>query len=212
MHRVLVVVVALAGAGLLGSCSSPQPPVARYDKDGNFINPFPEGTYEHFTADPKYPKTYTVWRNQAVLDRTDGSNARLVISLAKQRALLMNGDDVALDYPVSTGRKSHPTPPGTYQILEKVAEKSSNVYGKIYDAEGKVVNEDADLRTDAVPEGGKFVGAPMSYWMRLTWDGIGHHIGVVPRYPASHACIRGPRKIMPIVFSKVKVGTPVVLE
>jgi hypothetical protein len=170
------------------------------------------GTYENFTADPSYPKTYNVWRNTEVLDRTDGTNARLIISLSKQRGILMNGDQVAMDYPVSTGRKSHPTPAGKYTVLEKITAKASNTYGKIYDAEGNLINGDADLRIDPVPEGGKFAGAPMPYWMRLTWDGIGHHIGVVPRYPASHACIRGPRSIMPIVFSKVKIGTPVSLE
>jgi hypothetical protein len=65
-----------------------------------------------------------------------------------------------------------------------------------------------------VPEGGKFVGAPMRYWMRLTWDGVGHHIGPLPRSrrAASHACIRGPSAIMPIIYGKVKIGTPVTVE
>jgi hypothetical protein len=52
----------------------------------------------------------------------------------------------------------------------------------------------------------------MRYWMRLTHDGVGHHIGPVKRYRASHACIRGPSATMPIVFSKVKEGTRFVIE
>jgi len=203
MHRPLFLLAAVACTGLLASCSSTKSPQA----DTASTN-----TYEGFTADPSYPKTNNVWRNTEVLDRTDGSNSHLIISLAKQRGMLMNGNEVAIDYPVSTGRKSHPTPAGNYKILEKLAEKSSNVYGKIYDVDGNLVTTDADIRTDPLPEGGKFVGAPMSYWMRLTWDGIGHHIGVVPRYPASHACIRGPRSVVPLVFGKVKVGTPVTLQ
>ncbi len=117
-----------------------------------------------------------------------------------------------MDYPVSSGTASRPTPAGKYEILEKIVDKRSNAYGRIVDAEGKVVNSDADSRKDPIPEGGEFVGAPMKFWMRLTWSGIGHHIGNVPRYPASHACIRGPKKVVPVVYSKVGIGTPVVIE
>lgn len=183
-----------------------------YDKDGNAINPFEEGTYDHFKADKGYPKTSKVWKNEELLAKTNAENSSLVISIPLQRGFLMNGEEVVIDYPVSTGRSSHPTPKGEYKILEKEAEKRSNAYGKIYDAEGNVVNSDADSRKDEIPEGGKFLGASMPYWMRLTWDGVGHHIGRVPRYPASHACIRGPRSVMPTVFRKVKLGTTVIVE
>lgn len=184
------------------------------DSQGKPINPFEPGTYDHFKAEPDYPKTMRIWKNDQLLPQTDAANSRLVISLPLQRAFLMKGDDVVIDYPVSTGRRSHPTPPGNYKILEKERNKSSNAYGKIYDSEGKVVNSDADSRKHPVPEGGRFSGAPMPYWMRLTWDGVGHHIGNIPRSRTaiSHACIRGPRSVMPIVFSKVKVGTPVSVE
>lgn len=124
----------------------------------------------------------------------------------------MNGDEVAMDYPVSTGRSKYPTPSGEYRIVEKMKDKRSNLYGKIYGANGSLVNGDANMREDKVPEGGKYVGASMPYWMRFTWDGIGHHVGRVPRYPASHGCIRGQRSIMPTVYSKVKVGTPVTIQ
>ena len=101
---------------------------------------------------------------------------------------------------------------GTFYILEKIVDKSSNRYGKIVDAEGEIVNGDADVLLDTVPEGGQFIGAPMRYWMRLTNDGVGHHIGPVRRYPASHACVRGPSGTIPTVYSKVKEGTRVVIE
>jgi lipoprotein-anchoring transpeptidase ErfK/SrfK len=55
-----------------------------------------------------------------------------------------------------------------------------------------------------------FVGAEMPYWMRIT-GGVGMHIGYVPNYPASHGCIRVPSGVQPLIFSKVGVGTPVVI-
>jgi hypothetical protein len=117
-----------------------------------------------------------------------------------------------MDYPICSGIKSRPTPTGTFYILEKVVDKCSNRYGKYYDAAGDVVNGNADAILDPLPEGGRFEGAQMHYWMRLTQDGVGHHIGPVRRYPASHACVRGPSKTIPIVYSKVKAGTCVVIE
>jgi lipoprotein-anchoring transpeptidase ErfK/SrfK len=217
IQRLVTFTLALCGVCFLASCAKDMsytigPDGKPYDKDGNAVNPFEEGTYEHFKADKGYPKTSNVWKNDQLLASTTPENSRLVISIAMQRGFLMKDDEVVIDYPVSTGRSSHPTPPGEYKILEKEADKRSNAYGKIYDAEGNVVNSDADARTDEIPEGGKFEGASMPYWMRLTWDGVGHHIGRVPRYPASHACIRGPRSVMPTVFKKTKLGTPVLVE
>lgn len=197
----------------LASCANQKPAGPTLSKaDEKYINPFEPGSYEHFTAEKNYPKTSNVWRNTQLLPGTDSSNSWVNIDIKTQRGKLMNGDIVVMDYPVSTGTRSRPTPPGDYKILEKIVNKRSNLYGKILDAEGNVVKTDADSKTDEVPEGGSFLGAPMKYWMRLTNDGVGHHIGNVPRYPASHACIRGPSGVIPSVYSKVAVGSRVLVE
>ncbi len=208
LTRISVSCVAAAAVLLLANCAS-QKPVPKFDESGKPINPYPVGTYEHFKAEPNYPKTYDVWKNPELLARTNPDNSHIVINLSTQRGLLMNGDEVVIDYPICSGTKSRPTPTGTFYILEKVVDKRSNRYGRIYDADGECVNTDADATTDPIPEGGKFVGAAMRNWMRLTNDGVGHHIGPVRRYPASHACIRGPSGTIPIVYSKVKEGTRV---
>lgn len=200
----------ILGTLLLAHCANPKPdPVVKYDANGRRINPYPPGSYEHFKAEPSYPKTYASWVNQELLDRTNPDNSHIKIDLSTQRGFLLNNGDVAIDYPICSGIKTRPTPQGTFYILEKTVEKRSNRYGKIYDSAGNVVNRDADAQLDAIPEGGRFEGAAMNYWMRLTYDGVGHHIGPIRRYPASHACVRGPSKIMPIVFSKVKPGSRV---
>ncbi|MBK1881813.1 L,D-transpeptidase [Luteolibacter pohnpeiensis] len=209
--RLLSLSLAAATALLLVNCSPSLPPDGKpvTDANGKPVNPYPEGTYDHFRAEPNYRKTYDVYKNEELLTKTDESNSSIVINLSNQRAQLMNGDKVAMDYPICSGTEERPTPPGDYKILEKIVDKHSNTYGKIVDAEGEVVNSNADVNKDPIPEGGKFIGAPMAYWMRLTWDGVGHHVGPVRRYPASHACVRGPKGTMPIVYSKVKVGTSV---
>jgi lipoprotein-anchoring transpeptidase ErfK/SrfK len=124
----------------------------------------------------------------------------------------MNGDLIAMDYPVSTGNSKHPTPTGEFNISEKVVNKRSNLYGEILDVDGKVVQTDADSRDDVIPEGGRFLGASMAHWMRLTNGGIGMHRGKVPRYPASHGCIRTPRSVVTTIYEKVGMGTPVSIQ
>lgn len=206
-----ILLFASAVALVLSSCApKPEPIVSKTDE--KYLNPFVPGSYDHFKAEKDYPKTYNVWKNIQLLPETNDSNSWVKIDLKQQRGMLMNGDEVVMDYPICSGIKSRPTPPGDYKVLEKIVDKSSNMYGKIYDTEGNMTNGDADANKDTIPEGGKFVGAPMRYWMRLTWDGVGHHIGPIRRYPASHSCIRGPSGTMPTVYSKMAVGSRVLVE
>lgn len=205
--------VAAFAALFLASCANQQPTTG-LAQDATRANPHPPGSHDHFKAEPTYLKTLAVWKNQELLAHTHEENSSIFINLATQRGFLMNGREIAMDYPICSGTRSRPTPPGTYYILEKIVDKRSNLYGRIYDADGKLVNGDADANSDPIPEGGRFEGAPMHYWMRMTNDGVGHHIGPMPksRRPSSHACVRGPSATIPIVFSKVKPGTRIIVE
>jgi hypothetical protein len=65
-----------------------------------------------------------VWKDESLLSATNSDNSRIVISLATQRGFFMNGDQVVIDYPISSGVPSRPTPPGSYRVLEKIVDKS----------------------------------------------------------------------------------------
>ena len=58
------------------------------------------------------------------------------------------------------------------------------------------------------PSGAHFVGAPMPYFLRFQ-DGYGMHAGFVPRYRASHGCIRMPIEMAKHFFEAAKIGTSV---
>jgi len=203
--------LAIAAALFAASCAT-DPNVVKYDAEGKPINPHPPGSYEHFKFEPSYPKTHNVWTNTQLLEKTNASNSHIVIEIATQRGKLMKGNEVVIDYPITSGKGSHPTPKGEFYVMEKIVDKSSNKYGTIYDADGKTVKYPADITKHEVPEGGKFVGSPMRYWMRLTSDGVGLHVGPMRRIPVSHGCIRGPSATHPIVFAKTKVGTRVIIK
>lgn len=135
------------------------------------------------------------------------------INVDEQIAYLYNGkDQIGWTY-VATGITSFPTPTGEFKIIEKVANKVSNLYGKGYDANGKLINSDFKQGRDLLPPGGRFEAAKMTYFMRLTNDGVGMHIGPIPRpgRRASHGCIRLPSKIAGTIFSSVTLGTPVTI-
>ena len=74
-----------------------------------------------------------------------------------------------------------------------------------------VLASDVDTSTDPMPENANYVGASMPNFMRLTNNGLGMHIGIVPGYPASHGCVRVPRKIMPKVYEVVPRGATVTI-
>ena len=138
---------------------------------------------------------------------------RMVINVDVQRAMLYSGKDLVGWTYLASGIPSFPTPTGDFKILEKVKDKVSNLYGKGFDKDGKVVNSDFKQGRDLLPEGGHFEAAKMTYFMRLTGDGVGMHIGPIPRpgRRASHGCIRLPSKMAPILFEHTSVGTPVTI-
>ena len=133
----------------------------------------------------------------------------MVVSLPKQRAYLIQGQQVAIDSPISSGKSRHSTPPGDFTVLEKDANHRSNLYGDFVDGRGRIVRAGVSARVDAAPSGTHFAGAPMKWFMRLTDGGVGMHVGILPGYPASHGCIRMPSEAAALFFNFVKLGTPV---
>jgi lipoprotein-anchoring transpeptidase ErfK/SrfK len=129
------------------------------------------------------------------------------IDLEQQTAYLIRGRRVVLASPISSGRSGHLTETGAFKIIEKERNHFSSLYGKIVDARGRTVVADADADM-AVPRGGKFMPAPMRYFMRF-YSATGMHAGYLPGYPASHGCVRMPEQNAIVFFNAVEVGTPV---
>jgi lipoprotein-anchoring transpeptidase ErfK/SrfK len=147
--------------------------------------------------------------NNAILARVTPDNAHVIVSLTKQRAYLMTGDEIAIDSPISSGKRGHTTPNGSFSVLEKDKDHRSNIYGDYVDSSGRVVRGGISSQIDSAPSGTHYVGASMKWFMRLTSGGVGMHVGILPGYPASHGCIRMPEPAAAQFYSHVKVGTPV---
>ena len=136
-------------------------------------------------------------------------NTRIVIHLATQRLVLMMGDKVCLDTPISSGKRGAPTLAGTFAVLEKIKSHESSTYGSFVDKRGRTVRSGISMKLDAAPSGTHYVADAMPHFCRFTETGFGIHAGMLPGYPASHGSIRVPEDAARFIFEKVRVGTPV---
>ncbi len=147
--------------------------------------------------------------NQSLLKQATQDNTHIVVSIPKQRAYLMMGEQVVADGPISSGRRGHESPTGHLHVLEKDPNHHSSLYGDFVDSSGRVVRGGVSARIDSAPSGTHFAGAAMKWFLRLTEDGVGMHIGILPGYPASHGCIRQSVDGAKLFYDYAKVGTPV---
>jgi hypothetical protein len=155
---------------------------------------------------PGYSKKYLKYRAAKPEETT------IKVSLWDQKAWLLNGDGEAiLEADIATGVPGKETPEGVYPVLERMEEKRSNRYGRIVNKETrKVVIEKSWEHEGPLPEGTEYEGIAMPFWMRLTWDGVGMHVGrFKKRTRSSFGCLRVYEKAQPLIFQKTQLGTKV---
>lgn len=157
-----------------------------------------------------HPSTSTDTVSYWMGDDVSGSS-KIRIKLSEQKAYFYKGGKLVGVSVISTGKDGYATPRGSFSISQKSPNHRSNLYGQIVDANGNVINPDADIRKHRVPGGGKFIGASMPYFMRFI-GGVGMHAGYVPGYPASHGCVRMPSHMAQAFYRNVSNGTPVIVE
>lgn len=115
--------------------------------------------------------------------RPPDSGVSVVVSIPQQKAYVFKDGELFGTTRVSTGKRGHETPTGTFRILQKKVHHRSS----------------------------KYDNAPMPYMQRLTWYGIALHAGHVPGYPASHGCIRLPRKFAKKLYGITDYRTSVTI-
>lgn len=108
----------------------------------------------------------------------------VIASIADQRVSLYNHQGLVARSAISTGIAGHPTPKGIFTIIGRERFHRSNIYS----------------------------AALMPFMQRITWSGIAMHLGVVPRHPASHGCIRLPAEFAAKLWGWTKIGERVVIS
>jgi hypothetical protein len=136
---------------------------------------------------------------------------KIVVSLGDQRACFYKGKKIIGESNISTGKKDYETPPGKYRVIQKDEHHVSSVYGDFVGEDGEVVKANVSSRKDQAPSGTQFVGAKMPFFLRFTRS-YGMHAGFVPRYRASHGCIRMPAEMAKHFFDAAEMDTPVIVK
>ena len=109
---------------------------------------------------------------------------QIFVSKDQQSLVVYDGAKVVATSKVSTGKAGHTTPTGIFSMLEKRSFHKSNIYSD----------------------------APMPFMQRLTWSGIAlHESNPVPRYPASHGCVRMPGDFAKKLFRMTDRGVHVLI-
>ena len=145
--------------------------------------------------------------DEAAFEGFEPGSGSIQISLASQRLALVNAGgerDLERDYP--TGKSGKDSPAGTFRVLEKREDKSSNKYGSyVSAATGEVVTPRRWLVKK--PAGSRFVGTPMPCSLRLTCAGVGIHVGNFERGTrTSMECVRDAAEAQRRLFEKVTLG------
>ena len=155
---------------------------------------------------PGFATTEGYWRGDYV-----GGSPKIVVSISQQRAWFYKGRLLVGESTVSTGKPGFDTPPGHYHVIEKDKDHVSSEFGDYLDGGGNVLESNIDIRKDPMPDGGRFDGARMPYFLRFN-GGYGMHAGYVPRFRASHGCIRLPARMARHFFENARDGTPVIVK
>jgi len=131
----------------------------------------------------------------------DWGDSYIELDLTNQHMYYFQNGEMIFNCPVVTGslwNGKTSTPDGVWYILEKLS--PTVLLGQI------------------MPDGQREYEAPVSYWMRMTWEGHGFHDatwqpwfgGNRYTYAGSHGCINMPFYSARELYSLVSIGTPVV--
>lgn len=114
---------------------------------------------------------------------TVSATPEIVINRANQTYTVIDDGNVIKKGRVSTGKVGHTTPSGRFSIHAKYKIVRSQRYT-----------------------------APMPYAMFFRGSLYAIHQGIVPNYPASHGCVRVPKKDAQYLFSSIPTGTKVTIK
>jgi hypothetical protein len=199
----------LAVAGMVAGCatttSTPRRASSRtYSEATMFLGANGQVvTVQSTRAAARVAETEAYWHGDGV----KGSPS-ITIDLGSQKAFFYKGGQLVGEAPICSGNATHPTPRGSFSVIQKDRDHRSNLYGNFVAASGNVLVSNVDVTTDRAPAGGSFLGARMPFFLRFH-DGAGMHAGYLPGFPDSHGCVRLPDRMAEIFFNNASSGTPV---
>jgi len=136
--------------------------------------------------DPNKPKVLFEWHEAAAGAAKGPVSVKIVIDQQKS-TIYRGGQEIAWTM-VALSTTNHPTPTGRFTVKERKVDKNSNLYGKIDDKDGKVVNNDGKMGADEIPERRLLRWFPDDLLDAHHQRRLRHAHWLRPGQPASHGC------------------------
>jgi hypothetical protein len=147
--------------------------------------------------DPYYIQTADLHAKRGM---PDWGKTYIELDLTKQHMYYIVDGEIDFEADVVTGAPwgGRATPAGVYRVLEKLSPTI--------------------LKGDIMPNGKREYETPVTFWMRITWGGVGFHDatwqpsfgGNRYTYAGSHGCINMSYTDAQTLYDILEVGTPVI--
>ena len=185
------------GAGEAGPFSRPPSP-----EKGPAAVPSPEALAARLLETPAPPIV-----EMETLTSKDAGKHEISINLKSQRLVWKVDGKPALDTPVTTGRRSKPTPAGAFTVASKdEMGKDRGTYGDFVDRKGRILVPGVYPHLDPRPRHLLFQSRVRKYVLTLKPNGLTVHAGRVSGIPASDGNILVPDRIAQILYQHVRIG------
>ena len=183
--------VAAVAAGLLASCSTaPQrlavaPPPAPVKAELPYRWTQGNAPHAHEDAVAAFgPVALKPGEYKWVAEMPKEGDAKVVVDLLSQLFYVYRGETLVGVATISSGKKGKETPLGLWKVFRKQKLGHSR----------------------------KYDNAAMPFMQMYDPKGIAFHAGPNPGYPASHGCVRLPKKFAEKLYGLTTIGTEVIIE
>jgi len=141
------------------------------------------------------------------LEKLNPETVYLLISLTKQRAYLMDGHQIVIDTPVSSGTNERATPVGRFRISQKSLEFKLPYYGDYLDSKKQKVRSGIDTRFDFAPSGTHFISRSKQYFLQFDEQNqLGIYGEKLPGCQSTNGDVRLPHAAAINIFKAMKIG------
>ena len=144
-----------------------------------------------------------------LLEKASAKSLSVKVNLKTQRLQLLVDGEVALDTPVTTGRKNMETPVGKFLVAKKEPARKQDRYGNLVDSRGSLIVSGVYKNRDPLPSGLRFQATPLKHVITIEKQGFILHGGTVGTLPVSEGSVIVPAEIAKTLYAKIAPGCPI---
>jgi len=136
-------------------------------------------------------------------------NVSIEINLLEQRLTVRVGEKLAVNTPITTGRKATPTPEGEFVIKGRAETVEDDDYGNFTDKDDRILIAGVFRQLDAPPRGSRFAPVARKYALDVEGGKFRILAGHVRTTPSTEGTIVIPEAVAWALYEKIPDGAKV---